>query len=305
VGLSLFISPSNFWRLPRDHFSLKHGPEGSLFGLNSAFINDCCQHITSFLEITIAFVLMSNDPTPMSSSADVPGYETSSDLIVGIDFGTTYTGVAYAWSRPNNTDVTTIAENIVVIREWPNSTSHYSDKTPTVIAYTEPIKWGGNVRPIHQPQVRHFKLGLQNDIVRHYFGRESPPGSSPLKFLSPYHSRHPMLSTKSPVDFAGDYLTCVHKFVKDEFLPRQFSGIFLRNQQISYVITVPAIWTDAAKALTRQAALKAGIPGDKLVFITEPEAAALFCATRSQEMNLVDGDHFLVVDAGGGTVVHS
>jgi molecular chaperone DnaK (HSP70) len=248
---------------------------------------------------------MSDEPPPMYLSADVRGYETSSDLVVGIDFGTTYTGVAYAWHQPDNTDVATIAEKVTVIREWPNSTLHYSDKTPTVIAYTEPIRWGGSVNPNHRPQVRHFKLGLQKDVVKHYFPQESPPSPSPLKFLSPYYSSQPGLSDKSPVDFAGDYLTFVHKFVKDEFLPKQFSNVFLKNQQISYVITVPAIWTDAAKALTRQAALKAGIPGHKLVFIPEPEAAALFCATKSQEMNLRDGDHFLVLDAGGGTVVHS
>jgi len=79
----------------------------------------------------------------------------------------------------------------------------------------------------------------------------------------------------------------------------------LQNQQISYVITVPAIWSDKAKDLTRQAAIAAGILGKKLTLITEPEAAALFCASLCQEVDLQEGDRFLICDAGGGTVVCS
>jgi molecular chaperone DnaK (HSP70) len=80
--------------------------------------------------------------------------------------------------------------------------------------------------------------------------------------------------------------------------------VYLENQRTSYVITVPAIWSDDAKNLTRLAATRAGIPGDKLNLITEPEAAALYCATMCEELDLRQGDRFLVCDAGGGTVVN-
>jgi hypothetical protein len=43
--------------------------------------------------------------------------------------------------------------------------------------------------------------------------------------------------------------------------------------------------------------------GRKLMLITEPEAAALACATLCDEVDLREGDRFLVCDAGGGTVV--
>ena len=71
------------------------------------------------------------------------------------------------------------------------------------------------------------------------------------------------------------------------------------------MVTVPAIWTDKAKDLTRKAALAAGIPDNRLKLITEPEAAALYCATICVEVGLKVGDRFLVCDAGGGTVVTS
>lgn len=58
----------------------------------------------------------------------------------------------------------------------------------------------------------------------------------------------------------------------------------------------------------RQAALKAGLisaydPLDRLVLISEPEAAALYCEeTMSDRVQFKQGDRILVCDAGGGTV---
>ena len=86
-------------------------------------------------------------------------------------------------------------------------------------------------------------------------------------------------------------------------LPNRFGERFLQNQKLSYVLTVPAIWSDKAKELTRQAALTAGIKRENLTLITEPEAAALYCATLCNEVDLQPGDRFMICDAGGGTVV--
>ena len=108
---------------------------------------------------------------------------------------------------------------------------------------------------------------------------------------------------REPVDVSADYLTCIHKFVEETFLPSTYGVEFLKNQRRVYLITVPAIWSDLAKDLTRQAAGRAGIPDEKLFLVTEPEAAALYCATTCEEVDLNNGDHFLVCDAGGGTVV--
>lgn len=232
-----------------------------------------------------------------------PAVQSISELIIAIDFGTTFTGVAFSHTSTTTTeasedlDATRIAENVSVIRTWPFANQQYLEKTPTVIAYnTTPPTWGGSVRPHHQPQVAHFKLGLESNVTEHY-GYEQQENS-----LS-YFGVHPQLPNKQPVDFSAEYLTCIHKFVHEVFLPRQYGEQFLQNQRISYILTVPAIWSDRAKDLTRQAAVRAGIPGDHLLLITEPEAAALFCATTFREMDLSDGDRFLVCDAGGGTVV--
>ena len=107
------------------------------------------------------------------------------------------------------------------------------------------------------------------------------------------------------MDYAGEYLTRIIEYITKEEFPKRFGAKFLKNQKMSYIITVPAIWSDKAKEQTKQAALTAGIKMDDLELITEPEAAALYCATLCEEVDLEQGDHFLICDAGGGTVVCS
>lgn len=230
--------------------------------------------------------------------------QSLSDLVVAIDFGTTFSGVAYSHtlsggSAPTDErDVNRIAENINVIKTWPIPNQQYLEKTPTVLSYhTNPPTWGGKVKANTKPRVEHFKLGLEPAAKLHYrLGNAS-------NIDAPSFGFHPDLPEKRPVDFAADFLTGIHTFVHQEFLPRHYGEQFLQNQKMTYILTVPAIWSDSAKALTRIAATRAGIPDEKLLLITEPEAAALYCATNCEEADLNDGDRFLVCDAGGGTVV--
>lgn len=237
---------------------------------------------------------------------------SSSDLIIGIDFGTTFTGVAYAHAAGVGPVTTTAemrraADKVSVIKKWPNRSGSYTEKTPSVIAYHKaPPAWGGYVKPTDEPQVAHFKLGLQENIARHYqqhMGQTARAKSVLGGYLVDHNWKHPQLPHKNAVDFAGDYLTGVVQYVTTEALPNHFGERFLRNQKMSYVITVPAIWSDKAKEQTRQAAIAAGITAYDLTLITEPEAAALYCATLCDEVDLGQGDRFMVCDAGGGTVV--
>jgi molecular chaperone DnaK (HSP70) len=258
------------------------------------------------------------EPPPTYSEKDkgneVSLFESSSDLIIGIDFGTTYTGVAYAHTAGilgNAENMTTMdmkraAEKIHVIRTWPNQSNYFAEKTPSIIAYhTSPPTWGAKVKAKDKPQVAHFKLGLQENLGEHYF-KKSLPNATPSilgGYLSNHNWRHEDFPHKEAVDYVGDYLKCVRDHVLKEILPSRYGEQFLKNQQTSYVLTVPAIWSDKAKELTRKAAITAGIPAKKLMLISEPEAAALFCATLCPEADLHKGDRFLICDAGGGTVV--
>uniref|UniRef100_A0A0D2XA94 Heat shock 70 kDa protein 12B n=1 Tax=Fusarium oxysporum (strain Fo5176) TaxID=660025 RepID=A0A0D2XA94_FUSOF len=77
-------------------------------------------------------------------------------VIIGIDFGTTYSGVAWAYSRE--------PEEIEIVTSWESELNHCSDveKAPTQIHYghnSRDIKWGYGISPEHEP-LKWFKLLL-------------------------------------------------------------------------------------------------------------------------------------------------
>ena len=115
----------------------------------------------------------------------------------------------------------------------------------------------------------------------------------------------PLPPGKSEVDVAADYLFKLRQAMRNQ-LQKTLGEVFTREERnIRYYLTVPAIWNDAGKAATRAAAIQAGFLRDendnRLTLVSEPEAAALFCA-KTGLLNLKIGDAILIVDCGGGTV---
>ena len=232
-------------------------------------------------------------------------YESQADLVIGIDFGTTFSGVAWAHtgSLTRTTDKRQLAQEVTVIKQWPGHGQ--AEKIPTVIAYhSSPPSWGFKVKSADGQRVAHFKLGLQKNVREHY--PTSPASKTSLLggYLVDHNWQHPELPGKKALDFASDYLKGVCNYVLTESHTRVFAPEFLQRQRVSYVITVPAIWRDEAKELTKQAAERAGINRRNLMLITEPEAAALYCAHLCEQSDIKVGDRFLICDAGGGTVVN-
>ncbi|XP_050181251.1 heat shock 70 kDa protein 12B-like isoform X2 [Myiozetetes cayanensis] len=89
------------------------------------------------------------------------------------------------------------------------------------------------------------------------------------------------------------------------------------EEEITWVITVPAIWSSAAKQFMRLAAKEAGMISGmlskNLIIALEPEAASLWCKQLPQEGFMADssdkkkfedspGIQYVVVDCGGGTI---
>ncbi|KAJ8097148.1 hypothetical protein POJ06DRAFT_215834 [Lipomyces tetrasporus] len=226
---------------------------------------------------------------------EVPGNSVvKPSLIVGIDFGTTNSGVAYSW-------VTGADAKEVVLSEWAGLGNMSLFKIPTVLYYDSSggiVGWGANTEKALSPagfpipgtiKIEYFKLLLQrnynryNDLIRNL---PLPPG-------------------KTAIDVAADYLSLMRMTMRSE-LQKALGDIFLKEEQnIKYFLTVPAIWDEAGKAATRQAAVQAGFVDNafdpRLSLITEPEAAAIYCAKRGV-LELKTNDSFLIVDCGGGTV---
>jgi molecular chaperone DnaK (HSP70) len=248
-------------------------------------------------------------PTP--ANTDIPeDIQTQSTFVIGIDFGTTYSGAAYcpfnssAHTGGSLAEMRNIANNISVVKMWPNQTNFFTEKTPTVLAYNQdPPTWGWSVKANDDSRIAFFKLGLEEDLARHYSARSRDSDTVLGGYLADPNWVHPKLPHMRAVDYAIDYLSRLNHHLLTQVFVNRFGSNFLQNQQLSYVITVPAIWSDKAKELTRKAAINAGIKSEALTLITEPEAAALYCATLCNEVDLGPGDRFLICDAGGGTVV--
>lgn len=213
-------------------------------------------------------------------------------IIVGIDFGTTYSGVAWAHSSSPQT--------VTPIRQWPDATGKQDvDKVPSEMTYLPDgtFKWGFQAT---LDSVR--KNGSVLQYMKLLLDPSQEQGSSLSDPLGLNHIRARLPANKQPVDVVADYLRALKAHALD-VLSKNFGTEFWNVIPVEYHLTIPAVWSDAAKALTHQAANQAGIGSAKdLILIAEPEAAALYCLTDLYQGLLKTGDTFVVVDCGGGTV---
>jgi hypothetical protein len=106
-------------------------------------------------------------------------------------------------------------------------------------------------------------------------------------------------------------LTAVAKvlgFIREEALDRA-AQMGLDTREIGWVLTVPAIWDEAAKHFMRAAALEAGLidalDSERLQLALEPEGALIASsmdAPAELRARLKVGQRVMILDCGGGTV---
>ncbi|KAK1713751.1 uncharacterized protein BDZ83DRAFT_756722 [Colletotrichum acutatum] len=224
--------------------------------------------------------------------------DSENAIIIGIDFGTTFSGVGWAFSgQPND---------IEVITRWEAELNYTSDtaKTPTTILYQKPrgaVCWGSEitVEKSHDA-MKWFKLLLVDDAELPANLRTSSQIAEARKLVKD--------ANREPVDVISSYLRRLWNH-SIECISISAGEDLVKMCKFHVVITLPAIWPDYAKVRMSRAVENAGIlekrPVGKTVlsFISEPEAAAL--ATLKDlagRPNIKVGDHFIVCDAGGGTV---
>ncbi|GKU08220.1 unnamed protein product [Fusarium langsethiae] len=213
-------------------------------------------------------------------------------VAIGIDFGTTYTGVSWARS--------TDPKDINSITDWP-SEDHRNKRAiqvPTLYDL-ESEKWGYLITPDMKP-MKWFKLLLLNkeDITKES-GSDSTQLRQTIEILETLGEKI------TPVQVVGLYL----KEVWNHTYTSLGSMMDIDNLPLRVAITVPAIWPDYAKNLMREAAKIAGITKHRaigettLITVEEPEAAALASLfQRNSFLEINKNDSFIVCDAGGGTI---
>ncbi|KAG8421062.1 hypothetical protein J3458_002969 [Metarhizium acridum] len=218
-------------------------------------------------------------------------------IIIGIDFGTTYSGVAWAYSNE--------PEDIEVVTTWESELNHCSDleKTPTHLYFGKGdgnIKWGYNI-PENGEALEWFKLLLLKEKDLPLDVRHSPKLDEARRLQE--------LSKRDVVDIVACFLTRLWKHALRSIKEANGDNL-LEKCRLHVVMTLPAIWPHYAQEKMRNAAEKAGFfrkryAGETtLKFVSEPEAAALATIKdHSKKSTIQSGDHIVVCDAGGGTVV--
>ncbi|EXM19166.1 hypothetical protein RAB80_011500 [Fusarium oxysporum f. sp. vasinfectum] len=219
----------------------------------------------------------------ITSALDSTVLDKKERIVIALDFGTTYSGVAYCFCNSGK------KPDVRPVVDWVGLEGLTQPKVPTAVAYdpedNSSFKWGGQLT-WRDDHVQGVKLLLDPD--------QTKPSYLPSNNIKSELKKLP----KDAVDVAADFIGAIyrHSILKIESrVPRDYLALCQR----SFVLSVPAVWSDKAKERTLQAAKKAGVY--PVTLIKEPEAAALY-TFMTQERALSIGDCFVVCDAGGGTV---
>ncbi|XP_064173794.1 heat shock 70 kDa protein 12A isoform X2 [Anguilla rostrata] len=236
-------------------------------------------------------------------------------VVVAIDFGTTSSGYAYSFTKE--------PECIHTMRRWEGGDPGVSNqKTPTTILLT--------------PDRKFHSFGY---AARDFYHDLDPTESKHWLYLEKFKMKlHTTANLSIDTDLhaangkrvkALDIFAYALGFFKDQALKElsDQSGAEFDNADVRWVITVPAIWKQPAKQFMREAAYKSSlVPRDnpeQLIIALEPEAASIYCRklrlhqmidlgsktalngyspTDNVGAGMTQGDRYVVVDCGGGTV---
>ncbi|EDO36873.1 predicted protein [Nematostella vectensis] len=235
-------------------------------------------------------------------------------VVVAIDFGTTFSGYAFAF--------TSNPESIQMMRRWEGGDPGVSNqKTPTTLL----LRPDGSFHSFGFG-ARDFYHDLEPDESRKWLYFE--------KFKMALHTQRDLHKSAEIKAANGKSIKAVTvfshalKFFKDHVIEEltDQSATQILEEDIQWVITVPAIWRAAAKQFMRTAAYEAGLATtqcpDRILIALEPEAASIFCrklrirdclwdeskrhstgTSDEQVENDFQGiTRYAVVDCGGGTV---
>lgn len=161
-----------------------------------------------------------------------------------------------------------------------------NDKVPSVISYRsgQVENWG-------------YEVGLKDEAFR-WVKILLEPESKYAKTTAQVRATNELLGklNKTAEDVVTDYLRLVWQYTKEDIRKRVEDNAWESAFEVHVVLTVPAMWSHAAKDKTLKAARAAGLP-PSIKLVTEPEAAAL--ATLRDKAD----DNQLRVSTNGPTAV--
>lgn len=222
-------------------------------------------------------------------------------LVAAIDFGTTYSGYAFGMVGDLEKDPMKIHAN----QAWVSGQKNLlSLKTPTCLLLNE------------NQQFKSFGYEAENQYNNIMMDEETENFYYFYRFKMNLHENEEPLETLELKEAGGKTLPAMTVFtlsikaIKDHLLDMlDTRGTTLQAEEVLWVLTVPAIWTDSAKFFMRKAAIEAGISDESLKLALEPEAASIYCqhihvdrSTKQRGFGVsAVGTRYMVIDLGGGT----
>ncbi|KAG2464887.1 heat shock 70 kDa protein 12A-like [Polypterus senegalus] len=224
-------------------------------------------------------------------------------FVVAVDFGTAYSGYCFS-----------IKDDVSEIRNpyWGMEYGFRLPKTPTCILFNEDkkfVKFGFDA-------IMTYKQMPSKEALRFYFFENFK-----MELYNKMHLKNLLIKAKNNKSLPALIVISESlRFLKDHALKminESSLEVTFSEEDITWVLTVPAIWRPDAKQFMRQAAKEAGLVNDinseKLLLALEPEAASLWCRqlpssglvaenNRGDTLQNTPGIQYVVVDCGGGTI---
>ncbi|XP_063042324.1 heat shock 70 kDa protein 12B [Engraulis encrasicolus] len=252
VNMADVLQPSdNTLQVPGEHRSVSSTPSGS----PSPSRNDC-----GIAPLT---------PSPSPRVELRPRLARPFSVVVAIDFGTTSSGYAFSFAED--------PEAIHMMRRWEGGDPGVANqKSPTCLLLT--------------PELRFHSFGfaardsyhdLDPEEARHWLYFD--------KFKMKIHSTSDLSMETDLEAVSGRRMRAIEvfshalRFFREHALKevKEVSSSVLEEDEVRWVITVPAVWRQPAKQFMREAAYLAGLVSsdspEQLLIALEPEAASIYC----------------------------
>ncbi|XP_053373616.1 heat shock 70 kDa protein 12A-like [Mercenaria mercenaria] len=251
----------------------------------------------------------------MSQRVAVQTRKSGHLIVAAIDFGTTYSGYAYSFKDHYQRNPLQIFSH-----SWTDGHGLFTTKGPTLVLFDK----NGDFNAFgYEAEEKYAQLSSSDKHTGWKYFRH---------FKMTLHNRTNLTLKTKLRDDQGKTMPAIKvfsaaiKYLKTHLLDKLTESYYNRQQSVKgnaaakdvginvnddilWVLTVPAIWNDSAKQFMRVAAVQAGIPESQLLLALEPEAAAIFCRTAVLSTNKSDeagafkkDSQFMVIDLGGGTV---
>ena len=213
-------------------------------------------------------------------------------IVVAVDFGTSRTAYATSQEGLEQEDIE------IGVPEGAGHVSIHDAKTPTSVLLDpqgrKVVSFGYKAEEEYVTQPENDGLLFQRaKMVLH-----QPANDEPLAQAA--NGKKLKLSV---------LLAKTMEYIKNDVVGKlnQAKGLRVTAADIVWVLTVPAIWNDWAKAMMRGAAYEAGMVCDRqsanVVFALEPECVCISVQAEEALGVIWDvGQKILILDCGGGTV---